>query len=285
MGINHFNHAGQSLRISWPPGQCEPYARDVLSLIVAAILAGSSDNFWEAFQLVRVGRRAKKIRLDWTYGGSQTPESDASSKVSIHTRSQGHTPHLHTTYHYSFISAVHSSSPLCRPIIREPAPHEHRGNSGSSFISWHPSWPQAAIQKEGWSALPNASPQRGRMRWKIKWQAHSTELFQRPVHCGLLPVLFFSLFWFETAHVSWFFCACVLSEAVLTTLEILSRSHGFISMWNRGVLWWSPGWQRNHLMSRLLMWRGANSKTAVLNRVWIQQNWSSKAAWCKNRWR
>ena len=72
--------------------------------------------------------------------------------------------------HTSTASLLHISCP--------PLPTCTVGILEAPFIPWHHSWLQAAIQDAAWSARPNASPQRGRTRRTIRWQEHSTELFQ-----------------------------------------------------------------------------------------------------------
>lgn len=65
-------------------------------------------------------------RLGWTYGGSLATHSQSWCQLlrNIHT-------HTHTPSYPSPLPAVWLS--------QKPAPHEHRGNFGSSSISHHPS--------------------------------------------------------------------------------------------------------------------------------------------------
>ena len=96
-------------------------------------------------------------RLGWTYGGSLAADSQCRCQLlrNIHTHSWAHT-YTHTPPTQTHISALlriccselWAVPTSCCPIISEPAPHEHRGNFGTSSISHHPSRPGASVQDE-----------------------------------------------------------------------------------------------------------------------------------------
>lgn len=134
------------------------------------------------------GRKAERTGH---MGGSQTPKSGASSSGLFvqHT----YTAHIITpSYQLSTAPRLYAV-PLCEKLLPMSTVGILRAPSFAGIPLGHrqPSRMETAARYQ----MP---PHRGRMRWKIKWQAHSTERFHR----AWMTSSPLSLFRFQTARVS-----------------------------------------------------------------------------------